>query len=80
MDNEEVFAKFKTSLAKIEPKFDVETITLSSSLKDDLSLDSLDVIELLMILEEDFQLEINIEDLIEITTVGDACEILEKLS
>jgi len=50
MDNEEVFAKFKTSLAKIEPKFNVETITLTSSLKDDLGLDSLDVIELLMIL------------------------------
>lgn len=80
MDNEEVFAKFKTSLAKIEPKFDVETITLSSSLKDDLSLDSLDVIELIMILEEDFQLEINIEDVIDIETVEDACDILQDLS
>jgi acyl carrier protein len=80
MDNEEVFAKFKTSLAKIEPKFDVETITLSSSLKDDLGLDSLDVIELLMILEEDFQLEINIEDIIDIETVKDACNILQDLS
>lgn len=79
MDNKEVFAKFKTSLAKIEPKFDVETITLDSSLKDDLDLDSLDVIELLMILEEDFGLEINLEELVDITTVGDACDIIEEL-
>jgi acyl carrier protein len=80
MNNTEVFAKFKTSLDKIGPQFDIQSITLDSSLKDDLNLDSLDVIELLMILEEDFGLEINIEDLIEITTVGDACDILEKLS
>ena len=66
--------------AKIESKFDVETITLTSSLKDDLGLDSLDVIELLMILEEDFQLEINIEDIIDIETVKDACDILQDLS
>lgn len=80
MNNEEVFVKFKASLAKIEPKFDVETITLTSSLKDDLGLDSLDVIELLMILEEDFQLEINIEDIVDIETVKDACNILQDLS
>ena len=80
MDNKEIFAKFKTSLAKIEPKFDVETITLDSSFKDDLDLDSLDVIELLMILEEDFGLEINLEELVDITTVGDACDIIEELT
>ena len=79
MDNEEVFAKFKIRLAKIEPKFDIESITPNSSLKDDLDLDSLDVIELLMILEEDFGLEINLEDLVDITTVGDACDIIEEL-
>lgn len=80
MNNEEVFEKFKTSLAKIELNFDIESITLDSSLKDDLNLDSLDVIELLMILEEDFKLQIEIEDLIEVTTVRDACNVLEKLS
>lgn len=79
MNNTDVFAKFKISLSKIEPKFDIESITLDSSLKDDLDLDSLDVIELLMILEEDFGLEINLEELVDITTVGDACGIIEEL-
>lgn len=78
MNSAEVFAKFKISLAKIEPKFDIESITPDSSLKDDLDLDSLDVIELLMILEEDFGLEINLEDLVEITTIGDACDIIQE--
>ena len=80
MNSTDVFAKFKISLAKIEPKFDIDSITSDSSLKDDLDLDSLDVIELLMILEEDFNVEINIEDLIDITTIRDACDVLEKLS
>lgn len=80
MDNAEVFAKFKDALNKIGPSFDIESINLDLSLKDDLGLDSLDVIELLMILEEDFNVEINIEDLIDITTIRDACDLLEKLS
>jgi acyl carrier protein len=79
MNNTDVFAKFKISLSKIEPKFDIDSITSDSSLKDDLDLDSLDVIELLMILEEDFGLEINLEELVDITTVGDACGIIEEL-
>jgi len=32
-----------------------------------------------MILEEDFGLEINLEELVDITTVGDACGIIEEL-
>lgn len=80
MDNAEVFTKFKDALNKIGPSFDIESISLDLSLKDDLGLDSLDVIELLMILEEDFNVEINIEDLIDITTIRDACDVLEKLS
>ena len=80
MDNGEVFTKFKDALNKVGASFDIESISLDLSLKDDLGLDSLDVIELLMILEEDFNVEINIEDLIDITTIRDACDVLEKLS
>ena len=80
MDNAEVFAKFKDALNKIGASFDIESINLDLSLKDDLGLDSLYVIELLMVLEEDFNVEINIEDLIDITTIRDACDVLEKLS
>lgn len=80
MDNAEVFTKFKDALNKIGASFDIESISLDLSLKDDLGLDSLDVIELLMILEEDFNVEINIEDLVDITTIRDACDVLEKLS
>lgn len=52
-------------------------ITESSSFKDDLGADSLDLFELVMALEEEFDTEIPSEDLEKIATVGDVMEYLK---
>ena len=52
-------------------------ITESSSFKDDLGADSLDLFELVMALEEEFGTEIPSEDLEKISTVGDVLEYLK---
>lgn len=46
-------------------------ITLESNFKEDLDADSLDVVELVMELEDEFDIEISDEDAEKIATVGD---------
>ncbi len=53
-------------------------ITENSSFLDDLGLDSLDIIELIMAFEEEFNLEIPDKDAEKIKTVGDAIRYLDK--
>ena len=55
-----------------------ETITLTASLKDDLGADSLDLFELVMALEEEFETEIPTEDLTNIDTVEDIVNYLKS--
>jgi len=51
---------------------DAETIRLDASFIDDLGADSLDIVELVMLIEKDFDLEIPDEDAEKISTVQDA--------
>jgi len=53
-------------------------ITLDSSFVDDLGADSLDVVELIMALEEEFGIEIPDEDAEKISTVGDALDYIKQ--
>ena len=57
---------------------DEEDIKMESSFVDDLGADSLDIVELVMALEEEFDLEIPDEDAEKITTVGEAIEYIES--
>ena len=54
------------------------SITESTSFKDDLGADSLDLFELVMALEEKYELEIPSEELAELTTVGAVMEYLKN--
>lgn len=56
---------------------DESTITETSSFKEDLGADSLDLFELVMALEEEFGVEIPTEDLEQIATVGDVIKYVE---
>ena len=56
---------------------DINTITEATSFKDDLGADSLDLFEVVMAFEEEFDVEIPSEDLEQIATVGDVVKYLE---
>ena len=53
-------------------------VTLEASFKDDLGADSLDVVELVMELEDEFDMEISDEDAEKITTVGEVVAYIES--
>lgn len=57
---------------------DQDRIVPSASFTDDLEADSLDLVELIMALEEEFGVTIPEEDAEKIATVGDATEYLRK--
>jgi acyl carrier protein len=52
-------------------------VSLEASFIDDLGADSLDIVELIMALEEEFDLEIPDKEAEKITTVGDAVEYIK---
>jgi acyl carrier protein len=57
-----------------------EEVTPTASFVDDLGADSLDVVELVMGLEEEFEIEIPDEDAEKILTVQDAVKYIEEKS
>lgn len=56
---------------------DESDVTLEASLKDDLEADSLDAVELIMAVEEEFDIEIPDEKATEIKTVKDIVDYIE---
>ncbi|GGE65816.1 acyl carrier protein [Priestia taiwanensis] len=57
---------------------DESEVKPESSFKEDLGADSLDVVELVMELEDEFDMEISDEDAEKISTVGDAVNYIES--
>jgi acyl carrier protein len=57
---------------------DAKDVTTEASFIDDLGADSLDTVELVMALEEEFSLEIPDEEAEKIVTVGDAVKYIES--
>jgi acyl carrier protein len=57
---------------------DEEEVTLTASFVEDLNADSLDLVELIMSLEEEFGMEISDEDAEKIQKVSDAVEFIEE--
>lgn len=58
---------------------DESQVTMEASFAEDLDADSLDVVELVMELEDEFDLEIADEEAEKISTVGDAVEYIDSL-
>ncbi|CAB1239249.1 acyl carrier protein [Caproicibacterium sp. NSD3] len=72
-----VLEKVKAILAE---QFDVEdenSITAETNIADDLGADSLDVVDLLMSIEDEFELEIPDEEVENLKTVGDLVKYIE---
>ena len=57
---------------------DSAQITEGSSFKDDLGADSLDLFEMVMALEDEYEIEIPTEDLEQIGTVGDGINYINE--
>ncbi|MGF9942437.1 acyl carrier protein [Priestia megaterium] len=57
---------------------DKSEVKLESSFKEDLGADSLDVVEFVMELEEEFDIEISDEQAEKISTVGDAVNYIQS--
>jgi len=73
----EVFDKVKTIIAE-RLSIDQSKITDNASFIDDLGADSLDTVELIMQLEDAFNIQIPDEDAEKITSVGDAVKYIEE--
>lgn len=72
-----MFEKIKEIIAN-QLNVEESEITESASFKDDLGADSLDLFELVMALEEEFDVEIPSEDLNNIATVEDVINYLKE--
>lgn len=71
-----MFEKIKEIIAE-QLNVDMESITMDSSLKDDLGADSLDLFQVVMGLEEEYEIEIPSEDLADVNTVEDVINYLK---
>lgn len=74
--SDKTFEDVKAVIAE-ELEVDEAQITMESHIVDDLGADSLDVVELIMRLEEKFELEIPDEEAEKIQTVADAVKFIE---
>ncbi len=71
------FEKIKKIIAEVL-NVDEDTITMESTFGDDLGADSLDVFQIIMGVEEEFEIEIPNEAAEQIVTVGDAVEQIKN--
>ena len=71
------FEKIKKIIAEVL-NVDEDSITMESTFGDDLGADSLDVFQIIMGVEEEFEIEIPNEEAEKIVTVGDAVEQIKK--
>ena len=77
MSQEEIFEKVKEII--VEQLGVTETsVTLDASFIDDLGADSLDIVELIMALEEEFDTEIPDSDAEKVVTVGDVVDYIKE--
>ena len=72
-----VFEKIRKILAD-QLEIEESMITIESNLVDELNADSLDIVELIMDLEQEFDISIPDEDLPKVVTVNDIVSYIEK--
>ncbi|MGI5853433.1 MAG: acyl carrier protein [Bacillota bacterium] len=73
----DVFAQVKELVVQ-QLGVDEDQVTISASFIEDLQADSLDIVELVMALEERFNIQIPDEDAEKIVTVGDAVNYITE--
>lgn len=73
----DIFETVKSVVAE-QLGVDESEITMESSFNDDLEADSLDIVELMMALEDEFKIEISDEEAGKISTIGDVVEYIKE--
>ena len=71
------FVKLKKIIAEVL-NVDPDEITMETTFQDDLGADSLDVYQIIMGIEEEFDIEIPAETAEQVTTVEDAVEMIKN--
>ena len=77
MEVNEVFEKVK-HLFVDELGIDAEKVTMEAKLEEDLDIDSLGIVEVVMAFEDEFEIEIDDEELTDVRTVGQAVNLLHS--
>ena len=77
MEVNEVFEKVK-HLVVDELGIDAEKVTMEAKLEEDLDIDSLGIVEVVMAFEDEFEIEIDDEELTDVGTVGQAVNLLHS--
>ncbi|HPY63423.1 MAG TPA: acyl carrier protein [Bacillota bacterium] len=75
MTQQEILKRVRTILAD-QLSIDEESVSMSSNIIEDLNADSLDIVELVMTMETEFNLAIPDEEAERIRTVGDAVDFI----
>ena len=70
--------KVKKVIAEKIPDIDIEDVVLDASLVDDLGADSLTIVELIMSMEEEFDIEISDDDSEKMVKVQDAYDYIAQ--
>ncbi len=76
MKKEEIFKKVKKIIAAHMGIENEEEIKESSLLEEELGLDSLDAVEIIMALEDEFNIAIEDEEVEDVKTVGNIVEVI----
>ena len=77
MENDEIFEKVKRIIVE-QLNVSEDSVTKEASFIDDLGADSLDIVELIMALEEEFDIEIPDSDAEKVVTVNDVVEYIKE--
>ncbi len=73
--SDELFARFKNQAVEVL-SVEADKVTPEASFADDLDADSLDLVEFVMALEEEFDISVEEEELEGVTTVGQAFDLV----
>ena len=77
MNGQDILAKIQEMIS-LQFAVDAESITMNTSLEDDLGADSVDLMELVIAIEEEYEITVEESDVADLKTVGDCVNYLSE--